>query len=256
MFDKEQEKRLKEMLAAYDKAELQTLLASAPEEFEFSNEFESSVYKMRRKDINMTINVKRIIIIAAALVLAIAAITATSIGLVAQNDSKHKSTLGNHSGGNVEVTFDKLDLTQLDFEVITVPNGYVDQVIWERSALWGADLESEYPKHFQIIVDEVFDDTVIDVEAGIEYKTAEINGTEVIIKPYIESVEFEDRTEYWAYIDYHFVRDRYYIFAKQTIMLPDDYTDDYVDEAKISDKEVLKMMEIIEKQIREANNLK
>ena len=62
-------------------------------------------------------------------------------------------------------------------------------------------MESEYPKHFQIIVDEVFDDTVIDVEAGIEYKTAEVNGTEVIIKPYIESVEFEDRTEYWAYID-------------------------------------------------------
>lgn len=39
-------------------------------------------------------------------------------------------------------------------------------------------------------------------------------------------------------------------------MLPDDYTDDYVDEAKISDKDVLKMMEVIEKQIRETNDLK
>lgn len=253
MFDKKQEKIIKEMLAAYDNAELQTLLESAPEEFEFSKGLESSIEKMRRKDIIMTANVKRIIIIAAALVLAIAA---TSIGLVAQNDSKHKSTLGDEPGRDIEVTSKELDLTQLDFTVITAPDGYVSQVTWERLALWGADLESGYPKHFQIIVDEVFDDTVIDVEAGIEYETAKINGTEVIIKSRTETVEFEDRTENWAYIDYHYIRDNYYIFAQQTIMLPYDHAEDYVDEAKISDKEVLEMMEAIEKQIRDVNGLK
>lgn len=192
------------------------------------------------------------ILIAAAVIIAISAI---SIVMIAQG--RHTITLQNdRSSGNLEVNRDNIDLSQIDFKALTIPEGYTETVIWEQLGLWGKDFDS-YPKHISILAEGVFNDTQISIEDGVEYKTKQINGITTYYKVYIEDIEFEDRTEKWAYVHYHFLNDVYYIYVEHSIQVPIDCEDplEYVNDVRIPDEDVFTMIKEVDDQIRETNGI-
>lgn len=249
MFDKEQNRKIKTLLELYDKAESDTVWEASTENL---NSLAETI-NTKRSENTVKIKVKSLLLIAAAVIIAVCAI---SVVMIAQG--RNTITLQNdRSSGNLEVNRDNIDLTQIDFRALSVPEGYTEIVIWEQLGLWGTDFDT-YPKDISILAEGVFEDTQISIEENVEYKTKKINGVTTYYKTYIEDIEFDDRTERWAYVHYHFLNGVYYIYVEHMIQVPLECEDPYgyVENARIPDEEIFTMIAEVDDQIREINGIK
>ena len=199
----------------------------------------------------MTVNVKRALIIAAAIVLAIAVIS-----VVAVAGSKYVITIKNDRSNDFEISMGNIDLTQMDFLALSIPEDYENVVVWERMGVWGKHTDTQ--RNFVVHVEEVPSDTVIEIKDGVECKTKRLDGAKIYYETYLETVEFRDRTELWGWINYYYLNDICYIEVAHSILIPPECEDAeaYLEDEMIPHKQVFKIIKETYDQIKEVNGIK